>query len=357
MIVLGSTGSIGVNTLEIARAYNIKIDVLVAGYNAKLVNIQAQEFKPRVVVVATKEIASLIKHPNVIYGKEAIIEEIHNSASALVVNALVGFLGLAPTIESIKLNKKVALANKESLVIAGKFINIDNIIPIDSEHFALEYILDKSKRVKKMTITASGGALRDFDIEDIHNAGIKDVLAHPNWSMGDKITVDSASMCNKLFELMEVKWLFGIDDIDAIIEPSSTMHGLIEYGDGSVVAHLASSDMKLPIAYALLGKVDDLLLPRIDLLKLGSMSFKKIDTNRYKIWSLREDVLSNMDLGVVVNRANEEAVSRFLASKIAFGDIFEFIQKSLNEFKNININTIEDIYSIDKEVVGFINTL
>jgi len=356
MIVLGSTGSIGVNTLLIAKKYNLKIDVLVAGYNECLINEQILQFNPRVVIVATKEVANNIKHSNVLFGQTAIIEEIHKSKSSFVVNALVGFMGLVPTLEAIKSGKKVALANKESLVIAGKFINMDKIIPIDSEHFALSYIYDKNKSIKKMIVTASGGALRNFDINDIHNASVEDVLAHPNWSMGNKITVDSASMCNKLFELMEAKWLFGVNDLDALIEPSSTMHGIVEYNDGSIVAHMASSDMKLPIAYAILGKVDDLLLPRVDLIKLGSMSFKQIDVNRYKIWELKDYILQNMDLGVVLNRANEEAVSMFLSRKINFGDIFTIIQNALSKFSDITINSIDDIYRIDKETKEYIKS-
>jgi 1-deoxy-D-xylulose-5-phosphate reductoisomerase len=354
MIILGSTGSIGVNTLFIAKKYNLDIDVLVAGYNAELLNKQIKEFNPTIVVVANKDVASKIKHNNVSFGNNAIIEAIVKSKSTLVVNALVGFLGLIPTIESIKNGKKVALANKESLVIAGKFVDMNKIIPIDSEHFALSYIADNKKNIRKMFITASGGALRDFPLDKINNASVKDVLAHPNWSMGNKITVDSASMCNKIFELVEAKWLFGISQLDALIEPTSTMHGLVEYSDGSLVAHFARNDMKLPIAYALLPQVDDLLLPRVDLLALSKMNFKEIKSDRYPLWDIKNNILDNLDLGVVLNRANEEAVYRFLDNKISFGDISIIIKKSLIKFSNIKISSLEDIYRIDKEVKQYV---
>jgi 1-deoxy-D-xylulose-5-phosphate reductoisomerase len=354
MILLGSTGSIGVNTLNVARQYHISIDVLVAGYNVDLLNKQIQEFTPSIVVVADKEVAHKINHQNVRYGDDAIIESIYDSKSKLVVNALVGFRGLRPTIEAIKANKKVALANKESLVIAGKFVDMDCIIPIDSEHFALSYILDKTKSISKMIVTASGGALRDFDINDICNASIKDVLSHPNWSMGSKITVDSASMCNKIFELIEAKWLFGVKNVDAFIETSSTIHGLIEYTDGSLVAHMAHTDMKLPIAYAILDKVDKLLLPKVDLLSLGKMEFRDITTDRYPMWEIKNQVLDNMDLGVVLNRANEEAVYKFLSNKISFSKISKIVKKALIKFEDIQISTLEDIFTIDNEIKRYI---
>jgi 1-deoxy-D-xylulose-5-phosphate reductoisomerase len=357
MIVLGSTGSIGINVLQIASKYNLTIDILCAGYNYKLLNKQIKQFKPRVVIVANKEVASKVIHNNIYYSQKAIIEQIHISKSKLVVNALVGFFGLLPTIESIKSGKKVALANKESLVVAGKFIDIKNIVPIDSEHFALSYIINKTKKIHKMTITASGGALRDFNIEDIANASVKDVLAHPNWDMGNKITVDSASMCNKLFELMEAKWLFDINNLDAIIEPSSHMHAFIEYSDGSIVSHIASTDMKLPIAYALLGEMDDLHLPRVDLLSLGTMKFVKIDESKYPMWNFKNDILNNLDLGVVLNRANEESVYKFLDNKIKFNDIYLLTKKALEKFKDISLSNIDDVFEIDAEVKKYMSSI
>ncbi|HIQ50938.1 MAG TPA: 1-deoxy-D-xylulose-5-phosphate reductoisomerase, partial [Nautiliaceae bacterium] len=191
MVVLGSTGSIGVNTLEIVKKFDLKIEALVAGNNYKLLNKQIKEFTPKYVVVKNKEIAKNVDFKNVAYSEEAILEIIEKSTSNLVVNALVGDAGLKPTLKAIECNKKLALANKESLVNAGKFIDTKNIIPIDSEHFGLWYLLKGKSNYKKLLITASGGALRDFD--DITKASLKDVLKHPNWSMGAKITIDSAT--------------------------------------------------------------------------------------------------------------------------------------------------------------------
>ena len=199
MILLGSTGSIGVNTLEIARRFNIKIEALAAGENFELLNKQISKFNPKYVVVKNEKIAKKVKFDSVKWGEEAILEVIEKSNSSLVVNALVGEAGLKPTLKAQECNKKISLANKESLVIAGKFIDTSKITPIDSEHFGLWYLLNDKKNFKKLYITASGGALRDWPIEKIENAKIEDVLNHPNWSMGQKITIDSANLVNKLF--------------------------------------------------------------------------------------------------------------------------------------------------------------
>ena len=355
MIVLGSTGSIGVNTLFIAQKYNLKIDILSAGYNVALLNEQLEHFSPRVVVVASKEVAQTVKHSNVKYGQEALLEEIEQSESELVVNALVGFLGLAPTLRAIELGKKVALANKESLVVAGKFIDMSKIIPIDSEHYSLQCILDKQKTVQKIFVTASGGALRDKPIAEMNSVSIPDVLAHPNWSMGNKITVDSATMCNKLFELIEAKWLFKAQEYDAVIETSSSVHAMVEYADGSLVAHLAKPDMKLPIACAILGDMQDRIIPRMDPLQLGSLSFRLIDKARYPIWELKDFMLSHLDLGVVLNASNEVAVHKFLTSEIAYQDIFPMIEKTVQHFEAVQIERVEDLFIVDKEVREYAN--
>ena len=355
MIVLGSTGSIGVNTLYIAQKYNLKIDILSAGYNAILLNKQLEYFNPRVVVVANKEVAQNVKHSNVKYGQESLLEEMERSESELVVNAFVGFLGLSPTLRAIELGKKVALANKESLVVAGKFIDMSKIIPIDSEHYSLQCILDKQKTVQKVFVTASGGALRDRPINTMDSVSIRDVLAHPNWSMGNKITVDSATMCNKLFELIEAKWLFEAQEYDAVIETSSSVHAMVEYVDGSLVAHLAQPDMKLPIACAILGNMKERIISRIDPLQLGNLSFRPIDKIRYPIWELKDFMLEHLDLGVVLNASNEIAVQKFLASEIAYQDIFPIIKKTVQYFQEVRINRTEDLFTVDKEVRKYAN--
>ncbi|WP_152017661.1 1-deoxy-D-xylulose-5-phosphate reductoisomerase [Aliarcobacter butzleri] len=349
MILLGSTGSIGVNTLNIARKFNLNIEVLVAGKNIKLLNEQIKEFNPKIVVVANKEDISFVQHKNVSFGETAILEAIENSSSKTVVNALVGFLGLRPTLKAIECGKKIALANKESLVVAGKFIDQTKLSPIDSEHFGLWYLL-QNKKIDSMTITASGGSFRDYPLDKLQNVSIKEALNHPNWSMGNKITIDSATMTNKMFELIEAAWLFNTRKLDAIIETKSLIHAMINFKDGSTTAHIANASMQLPIAYAILGHCDEEILKPVNLIEVGNIEFRRIEENRYPIWQLKDEILNNLDLGVVLNAANEVAVSKFLNSQIGFLDISKITMNAINKFHNTNASSIEDIFQIDKEV-------
>ena len=380
MILLGSTGSIGTNTLEIARRYNLNIEVLVAGNNYELLNKQIKEFKPKYVVVKDKETAKKIDFDGVLWGEEAILEVLEKARSNLVINALVGEVGLKPTLKAQELNKQIALANKESLVIAGKFIDTSKITPIDSEHFGLWYLLKREMEdgrwekeneklnqhspnlsihpsinsFTKLYITASGGALRDWPIEKIQNATLKDVLQHPNWSMGVKITIDSATMVNKLFELLEAKWLFNTSNIDAFIETKSIIHALVEWQDGSTTAHISGTDMKLPIAYAILQKVDDRILKPVNLVEVGSLEFRKIEPNRYIVWEIKDLLLQKSDLGIVINTANEYAINKFLKEEINFLDISKIILEAVKKFENINLNTVEDIFEVKNEVLNYL---
>ncbi|MCT7594225.1 1-deoxy-D-xylulose-5-phosphate reductoisomerase [Aliarcobacter butzleri] len=349
MILLGSTGSIGVNTLNIARKFNLNIEVLVAGKNIKLLNEQIKEFNPKIVVVANKEDIPFVQHKNVSFGEAAILEAIENSSSKTVVNALVGFLGLRPTLKAIECGKKIALANKESLVVAGKFIDQTKLSPIDSEHFGLWYLL-QNKKIDSMTITASGGSFRDYPLDKLQNVSIKEALNHPNWSMGNKITIDSATMTNKMFELIEAAWLFDTRKLDAIIETKSLIHAMINFKDGSTTAHIANASMQLPIAYAILGHCDEEILKPVNLIEVGNIEFRRIEENRYPIWQLKDEILNNLDLGVVLNAANEVAVSKFLNSQIGFLDISKITMNAINKFHNANASSIEDIFQIDKEV-------
>ncbi|WP_456479532.1 1-deoxy-D-xylulose-5-phosphate reductoisomerase [Nautilia sp.] len=361
MVVLGSTGSIGVNTLEIAKKYNIKIEALVAGNNYKLLNEQIKKFNPEFVAVKDKKTALKIDFENVKYGEEAILEIIEKSKSSLVVNALVGDAGLKPTLKAQECGKKIALANKESLVNAGKFIDTSKITPIDSEHFGLWYLLNGKWKMEngkcgfnKLYITASGGALRDWDVKNIQNAGLKDVLNHPNWSMGVKITIDSATMVNKLFELLEAKWLFNTSDIDAFIETKSIIHALVEWVDGSTTAHISKTDMKLPIAFAVSGKVNDRILEPVNLLEVGKLEFRKIDCRKYPVWEIKDPLLENPDLGVVVNTANEYVTKRFIKDEIGFTDISGIILKSVKKFGDIQMGSVDDVFLIKREVAEFL---
>ena len=348
MLLLGSTGSIGVNTLEVAKRFNIKIEVLVAGKNIELLNKQILTHSPKVVVVAHKADVLKVNHNNVFFGEDSILRVIEDSKSDLVVNALVGFLGLRPTLKAIECGKKVALANKESLVACGNFIDISKIQPIDSEHFGLWYLLQE-RPISKMIITASGGAFRDWDLDKLAGATLADTQKHPNWSMGQKITIDSATMVNKMFELLEARWLFGKGEYDAIIETKSLIHALIDFKDGSTTAHFANASMQLPIAFALDEKMDEKILNHVDLLKVGSLEFKEIDKLRYPIWEIKEDLLKNPNRGVIINASNEVAIEKFINKEIGFMDISKTIIKAYEKFTD-EPKSVDDVFEMDREV-------
>ena len=352
MILLGSTGSIGVNTLEVATKLGMNVEVLVAGKNIELLNSQILKHSPKVVVIADKEDVSKVNHNNVFFGQDAILKVIQDSNSELVVNALVGFLGLRPTLTSLACGKRVALANKESLVACGNFIDTSKIQPIDSEHFGLWYLM-QDRPVSKMIITASGGAFRDWDISRLENATLADTQKHPNWSMGQKITIDSATMVNKMFELLEARWLFGEGEYDAIIETKSLIHALIDFKDGSTTAHFANASMQLPIAYALEQKMNENILEHVDLLKVGSLEFKEIMTDRYPIWQIKEELLKYPACGVVVNAANEAAIERFINKEIGFMDISKSIIEAYEKFTELP-KSVDDVFAIDEEVRNFV---
>ena len=355
MIILGSTGSIGVNTIEVAKKFNLNVEVLVAGNNIERLNAQIKEVNPSMVVIANKEDLHKVNHPNVSFGQEAILDAIENSTSQTVVNSLVGFLGLKPTLKAIQCGKKIALANKESLVVAGEFIDQSRLMPIDSEHFGLWYLL-QNKAIASMTITASGGSFRDYPLEKLKNVTVKEALNHPNWSMGNKITIDSATMTNKLFELLEAKWLFNTTHLDAIIETKSLIHALVNFKDGSTTAHIANACMQLPIAYAIKQKVDIEVLKPVNLLEVGTLEFKKIETKRYPIWEIKDYMLQNPHLGVVLNAANEVSVSQFLKNKIAFLEISKKTLAALEKFDTVHPKNLEEIFEIDKEVRAYCGT-
>jgi 1-deoxy-D-xylulose-5-phosphate reductoisomerase len=355
LVLLGSTGSIGVNTLAIAKRFSLHVEVLVCGKNIKLLNEQIKQHNPKTVVISDKNDIAKVDHPKVYAGEDAILEVIKDSSSNIVVNALVGFLGLRPTLVAIESGKRVALANKESLVACGAFIDTSKIQPIDSEHFGLWYLM-QDRAVKKMIITASGGAFRDWDLKKLEGATLEDTQKHPNWSMGQKITIDSATMVNKMFELLEARWLFGEGEYDAIIETKSLIHALIDFKDGSTTAHFAHANMQLPIAYALDMQMQENILKHVDLLEVGSLEFRKIDNNRYPIWEIKEDLLNNPKKGVIINAANEIAIEKFIDKKIGFMDISKTIIKSYKKF-DAELNSVDDVFALDKEVREFVRSL
>lgn len=352
--LLGSTGSIGINTLEIVSKFDIAVEALGAGNNIALLNKQIAQFRPKYVAIKNECDRSKIQHDRVFCGDEGILEMLELCQSETIVNALVGFAGLAPTIRLQELGKKIALANKESLVIAGSLINTNHITPIDSEHFGLWY-LQNQRTFNKLYITASGGALRDWDSDKMAKATFKEALNHPNWSMGDKITIDSATMTNKLFELLEAKWLFDTDKIDAFIEKKSIVHALIEFKDGSTTAHLAHVDMKLPIAFALNQEIDEMILPPVNLAKLGAIEFQEIQSNRYPIWQIKDHLLTHPHLGVVINAANEEAILKFKNEKCSFFGMSDIVLDAYKKFDSLKAGTLEEIIAIDKEVRAYVN--
>jgi len=354
IVLLGSTGSIGVNTLIIAKRYNIAIEALVAGRNIDLLNEQIKEHQPKIVAIANEADKSKVNHSNVLCGTDGILEVIEQCISQTVVNALVGYAGLSPTLKATSLGKRVALANKESLVVAGEFIDMSLITPIDSEHFGLWYLMNE-RPISKLYITASGGAFRDWELNKMKDAAFSDALKHPNWSMGNKITIDSATMTNKLFELLEAKWLFDTSNIDAVIEKKSIIHALAEFNDGSTTAHFAGVDMKLPIAFALKGEVTEEILPPTDLLSIGSLEFLPIEAERYPIWNIKEHILNNPHLGVVVNAANEVAIEAFQEEKCSFFGMSEMILDAYKKFGDVKAKNIDEIIEIDKEVRSYVS--
>ena len=349
MVLLGSTGSIGVNALSIAKRFGIVVEALVAGKNIALLNEQIKEHRPKFVAISDAKDRALVNHNAVFIGNEGILELLQQTQSFLVVNALVGFVGLAPSIETLRLGRKLALANKESLVVAGHLLDTTKITPIDSEHFGLWYLLG-NRPVESMTITASGGAFRSTPLDQLSKMSFQDALKHPNWSMGAKITIDSATMTNKLFELLEAKWLFGCDKLNAIIEPKSLIHAFISFKDGSTTAHLAAPDMKLPIAFALLGEVKEPILPCLDLATIGSFSFQPIEATRYPIWEIKEDLLANPTRGVVINAANEVGITQFFNQEINILQLAERTIKAYRYFENAIPKTLDEVFEIDQEV-------
>lgn len=368
MILLGSTGSIGINTLEVARTFCINVESLSAGRNITLLNSQIKEFLPKNVCIADPKDEArldcqfLKKHNIRLYtGDNGLLELIAESESHLVVNALVGYAGLAPSLQAQRYKKKLALANKESLVVAGWLLGDYELVPVDSEHFGLWYLLRHaplSKNIKQLFLTASGGALRDMPLENMYDALPSAALAHPNWSMGKKITIDSATMVNKLFEVLEAFWLFKTKNIDALIEKKSLIHALAEFHDGSILAHISNADMKLPIAYALDSQkaAEHNLIDCVGIGALANLTFSHIDTSRYPLWNLKEQLLESPKLGIVLNASNEIAVDAFLHQQIPFGKIAELIFFAIEHFyesKDYDLASLKDIQALDHRVREF----
>ncbi len=367
--ILGSTGSIGTQTLEVVRENkDIEVLGLAAGNNIKLLEEQIREFKPRLAAVwkeeKAKELRENIKDLNVkvVSGMEGLIELAVLEEAEILVTAIVGMIGIRPTIEAIKAGKDIALANKETLVTAGHIImplakehNVA-ILPVDSEHSAIFQSLQGSNRseLHKILLTASGGPFRGKKREDLMNIQVEDALKHPNWEMGRKITIDSSTLVNKGLEVIEAKWLFDVDieQIEVVVHPQSIIHSMVEYVDGAIIAELGTPDMKLPIQYALYYP-ERRFLPgeRVDFATLSQLTFEKPDMETF--YGLRlafEAGKEGGSLPTVFNAANELAVSKFLNRKIGYLQIPEIIEVCMRNHKNILNPTVEEILQTEKAV-------
>lgn len=372
--VLGSTGSIGTQTLEIVRANDdLNVVSLAAGSNIEMLEKQIREFKPQVVCVYNEKKAEELKikvsdtDVKIVTGMDGLIEIAVIKTADIVLTAVVGMIGIRPTIAAIKAGKDIALANKETLVTAGHIIMPlakeygIRILPVDSEHSAIFQSLqgNKKSQLSKILLTASGGPFRNTPKEDLKNVTVKDALKHPNWSMGRKITIDSATMVNKGLEVIEAKWLFDvdIDNIEVVVQPQSLIHSMVEYVDGGIMAQLGTPDMKLPIQYALFypdrrpldGK-------RVNFFDIANITFFKPDRDKFKGFDLAFRAgKTGGSLPTIYNAANELAVSKFLNEEIRFLDIPELIEAAMNNHKVIDNPSLEQILESEKEAYESVN--
>lgn len=360
--ILGSTGSIGTQTLDIIAEYPDRFEaaVLVAGSNVELLIKQALAFRPGYVIIADERQYARLSEAlsqtgiTVAAGTKAINDAMYIEDIDTVVTATVGYSGLEPTINAIKAGKRIALANKETLVVAGELItellknSQSEIIPVDSEHSAIYQCLvgETHESVKKLIITASGGPFRTKTAEELRHVTVKDALQHPNWAMGAKITIDSATMLNKAFEIIEARWLFGIspENIEAVVHPQSIVHSMVEFTDGAVKAQLGLPDMHLPIRYAL-GDATRLATsaPSLSLKDYAMLTFEAPDTDRFPCINFAYHALScGGNTACIINAANEIAVAAFLHERIGFLEIKDIIESALEKIPFIEMPTYDD---------------
>ena len=373
--ILGSTGSIGTQTLEVVRENkDIEVSGLAAGNNIERLEVQIREFAPKVVAVwseeRAKELADKVRDLDVkiVSGMEGLIEVSTLSEVEILVTAIVGMIGIRPTIAAITAGKHIALANKETLVTAGHIImplakeHGVSILPVDSEHSAIFQSLQggQERALHKILLTASGGPFRGRRWEDLQNVQVEDALKHPNWEMGRKITIDSSTMVNKGLEVIEAKWLFGVevDQIEVVVQPQSIIHSMVEYVDGAVIAQLGTPDMKLPIQYALYYP-ERRYLPgdRLDFRGLAQLTFEEPDLETF--YGLRlayEAGKAGGSLPTVFNAANEKAVSKFLNREIRFLEIPEMIQACMEAHKNIANPSVDEILQTEAETYDYIES-
>ena len=371
--VLGSTGSIGTQTLDVVRANDdLEVVGLAAGSNVEMLEKQIREFHPRLVAVwkeeAARDLAVRVQDLDVkiVSQMGGLIELARMEESDILVTAIVGMIGIRPTMEAILAGKDIALANKETLVTAGHLIMPlakqfgVQILPVDSEHSAIFQALhgEKREQIHKLLITASGGPFRGKKTADLEKVTLEDTLKHPNWVMGQKITVDSATLVNKGLEVMEARWLFDVDldHIQVVVQPQSIIHSMVEFEDGAVMAQLGTPDMKLPIQYALYYP-ERRYLPgdRLDFSTLQQITFEQPDLETFYGLKLAfEAGRTGGSLPTVLNAANEKAVALFLDRKIKYLQIPEIIQACMEAHKNIAAPTVEEILKTEQETYEFI---
>ena len=372
--IMGSTGSIGTQTLDVVRENkDIEVVGLSAGSNIDLLEKQIREFKPKLAVMGSENLAADLKTRigdlpvKVSYGMDGLLELARMEESEILVTAIVGMIGIRPTVVAIKAGKDIALANKETLVTAGHIIMPlaeeyhVQILPVDSEHSAIFQALHGENRaqVSRLLITASGGPFRGKKTADLKKVTVQDALKHPNWAMGRKITIDSATLVNKGLEVMEAKWLFGmdLDHIDVVVQPKSIIHSMVEFVDGAVIAQLGTPDMKLPIQYALYyPKRRYLPGERLDFKKLTEITFEVPDMETFKGLPLAmEASRKGGSMPTVFNAANERAVAAFLDEKIRFLDIYTLIEEAMAAHRVIADPDLEQILETEKEAENFVD--
>ena len=368
ILLLGSTGSIGRNTLELVRSFPDKFEIvgLSVNSNTELLEKQILEFGPKAVVVRDKLKAEKLKLKfgdkyEILSGEEGLIEISSRNNYDIFVSAVVGFAGLEPTINAIKMKKRIALANKETLVVAGEIIiNLcaqyqTELIPVDSEHSAIFQCLtgENPRNIFKIILTASGGPFLNKNKNEFEDVTVSEALKHPNWKMGNKITIDSATMMNKGLEIIEAYWLFNLpkEKIDVIIHPQSIVHSLVEFNDGSIKAQLSTPDMKLPILYALnYPERSEFRAVLTDLKKISRLTFFEPDFDKFECLKLAYDVIDEGGIApCILNAANEVAVERFLSGKIKFTQIPDMIKDALNKINNHKHAGLEYIIESDKQ--------
>ncbi|MDD6627502.1 MAG: 1-deoxy-D-xylulose-5-phosphate reductoisomerase [Lachnospiraceae bacterium] len=371
--ILGSTGSIGTQTLDIVRKEkDLKVVAMAAGSNVKLMEQQVREFQPRLVAMWSEEAAADLRTRlgdmpvKVVCGMEGLLEVSTAEEMEVLVTGIVGMIGIKPTIAAIEQGKTIALANKETLVTAGHIImplaatKGVSILPVDSEHSAIFQSLngERKERVSRILLTASGGPFRGKTRQELESMTVEDALKHPNWSMGKKVTIDSASLCNKGLEVMEAKWLFDVelDQIQVLVHPQSIVHSGVEYVDGGIMAQLGVPDMKLPIQYALFyPDRRPMDTGRVDFFRLKQLTFEEPDTETFRGLALAyQAARQGGSMPTVFNAANEKAVALFLQKKIRFLQIPELIEESMEAHKVIANPTVDQILETEAATYEFI---